>query len=142
MRLSSLGVRRSLSLGGFALLAIVVGFAAKSSASAPKTITTTLYTPLAGDATGGAGISCRIVNVSAVTHQGNMQLIQVFQGASVVIFDFPTLLGPGQSQSETGVGSPYFAYCKFTVDGPASDVRAEVTADGPDGSPTMVLPAN
>jgi hypothetical protein len=140
MRLFSLRVvRRSLSLGGAALLVIVVGFAAKSNASAPiKTITTNLYTGWAGLTMAGAFDECVILNVSAVNHT-----ISVGMGtpSGPVNFDLQNVvIGPGDYRALPSSGAGDWR-CAFVVDGPASDVRAYMLLVGPDGSTTTYIPA-
>jgi hypothetical protein len=139
MRLSSLGVvRRSLFVGAASLVVILVGLAVKSTASAPtKITTTTLYTGSAGLLAPNAFDDCEILNVSAVNHTVSVELLA--PDGTVGNSHLNVVLAPGQGDSAPG-GGGYFR-CIFTIDGPASDVRADLLLVAPDGSVTAYIPA-
>jgi hypothetical protein len=92
------------------------------AASGAKTVTpTTLYTAiLVSDSNGG--LSCSVTNVSATSHIVSMDLID----DSGIVNNLASLMpvGPNETLHLGIIGANAF-YCKITVDGPASDVRAE-----------------
>jgi len=103
-------------------LILSISPAVKAIASGAKTVTpTTLYTALLISDSYGV-LACSVTNVSASGHIVSMDLIDDFGIARNVASQMP--VAPSETLHLGILGANSF-YCKITVDGPASDVRAE-----------------
>ncbi|HTK28487.1 MAG TPA: hypothetical protein VL309_02995 [Vicinamibacterales bacterium] len=114
-------VRGVFYLGATSILLVTVPYAVHSTA-ASVVKSATLYSPiLASDANGA--LACAATNVSPVPHSITMTL---FDSLGTVLGATPTTTVPAGQSATGGVVGANIGYCRITVDGPASDVRAEI----------------
>lgn len=121
---------RKTCVGIVTVLILFVAYATRSTA-APPPRTSTLYTAVLHangfNGTNGteAALSCYITNVSTVSHIVSAEMTD--NSGNTLIEPVPVSLAPGASTiAGLGSSSNAIAFCKITVDGPSSDIRAQI----------------
>jgi len=127
------------AVGLVTLLIVLVPYAVRSTAAAGSKTpqTTTLYTAvLVADSNGG--LSCSATNVSTVQHTISMDLINAVDGTPLAT-TAPAQVDPSMT-IQGGLIAANPGYCRITVDGPGSDIRAEaLLAEGTQATAAVAL---